>query len=102
MRKKKWIYSFAGVLSKRRFRYAKKDGYTISTDADFVICGEIRSNETKPEGPHQALAISEGISTYKMHNGHRGINHPVLNLGTGKAEVTTITKHESTSFQCSK
>tara|TARA_B100001250_G_scaffold353258_1_gene326484 strand:- start:2537 stop:3640 length:1104 start_codon:yes stop_codon:yes gene_type:complete len=38
---------------------------------------------------HQALAISEGISTYKMHNGHRGINHPVKNLATGKAEVTS-------------
>ena len=38
---------------------------------------------------HQALAISEGISTYKMHNGHRGINHPVINLKTRKAEVTS-------------
>ena len=38
---------------------------------------------------HQALAISEGISTYKMHNGHRGINHPVQNLATGKCEVTS-------------
>lgn len=38
---------------------------------------------------HQALAISEGISTYKMHNGHRGINHPVINLSTGKCEVTS-------------
>ena len=38
---------------------------------------------------HQALALSQGISTYKMHNGHRGINHPVKNLVTGKAEVTT-------------
>ena len=38
---------------------------------------------------HQALALSEGISTYKMHNGHRGINHPVQNLSTGKAEVTS-------------
>ena len=38
---------------------------------------------------HQALALSEGISTYKMHNGHRGINHPVLNLSTQKAEVTS-------------
>jgi carbamoyl-phosphate synthase small subunit len=38
---------------------------------------------------HQALALSEGISTYKMHNGHRGINHPVKNLATGKAEVTS-------------
>ena len=38
---------------------------------------------------HQALALSENISTYKMHNGHRGINHPVKNLITGKAEVTS-------------
>ena len=43
--------SFAGVLAKRRFRYSKKDGYTISSDADFVICGEIYNNELKPEGP---------------------------------------------------
>lgn len=43
--------SFAGVLGKRRFRYAKNDGYTISADADFVICGELHENDTKPEGP---------------------------------------------------
>ncbi len=43
--------SFAGVLAKRRFRYAKKDGYTISADADFVICGELFENDLKPEGP---------------------------------------------------
>ena len=38
---------------------------------------------------HQAIALSEGISTYKMHNGHRGINHPVINLSNQKAEVTS-------------
>ena len=43
--------SFAGVLGKRRFRYAKKEGYTISSDADFVICGELHPNDLKPEGP---------------------------------------------------
>ena len=43
--------SFAGVLAKRRFRYAKKDGYTISADADFVICGELYPDDLKPEGP---------------------------------------------------
>jgi len=43
--------SFAGVLAKRRFRYSRKDGYTISADADFVICGEIYADEKKPEGP---------------------------------------------------
>ena len=38
---------------------------------------------------HQAIALSEDVSTFKMHNGHRGINHPVINLSTQKAEVTS-------------
>lgn len=38
---------------------------------------------------HQLLAEANGIKTYKMHNGHRGINHPVKNLITGKCEVTS-------------
>lgn len=38
---------------------------------------------------HQIIALANGISTYKMHNGHRGINHPVKNLITGKGEVTS-------------
>ncbi|MGM5470569.1 glutamine-hydrolyzing carbamoyl-phosphate synthase small subunit [Flavobacteriaceae bacterium LMO-SS05] len=38
---------------------------------------------------HQIIAIVNGISTYKMHNGHRGINHPVKNLLTGKGEITS-------------
>jgi carbamoyl-phosphate synthase small subunit len=38
---------------------------------------------------HQVLALANGISTYKMHHGHRGINHPILNLQTGKGEITS-------------
>jgi carbamoyl-phosphate synthase small subunit len=38
---------------------------------------------------HQILAISCGLTTSKMHNGHRGCNHPVLNLLTGKGEITS-------------
>ncbi len=38
---------------------------------------------------HQLIALANGLSTYKMHNGHRGINHPVKNLLTGKGEITT-------------
>jgi carbamoyl-phosphate synthase small subunit len=38
---------------------------------------------------HQLLAEACGITTYKMFNGHRGINHPVKNLLTGKCEVTS-------------
>ncbi|SHG67290.1 carbamoyl-phosphate synthase small subunit [Salegentibacter echinorum] len=38
---------------------------------------------------HQVIAIANGIKTYKMHHGHRGINHPVKNLKTGKGEITS-------------
>ena len=43
--------TFAGVLGGRRFRYTYEDGFCISTDADFVITGEVYPNENKPEGP---------------------------------------------------
>ncbi len=38
---------------------------------------------------HQIMALAVDIPTYKMHNGHRGINHPVKNLRTGKCEITS-------------
>jgi len=38
---------------------------------------------------HQLLALANGISTFKMHHGHRGLNHPVKNMITGKSEITT-------------
>jgi len=38
---------------------------------------------------HQLLARAVDIPTYKMHHGHRGINHPVKNLVTGKSEITS-------------
>jgi carbamoyl-phosphate synthase small subunit len=37
----------------------------------------------------QLLALAVGIGTYKMHHGHRGLNHPVKNLETGKSEITS-------------
>lgn len=43
--------NFAGVLAGRRFGYTYKDGYCLSTDADFVITGEVYPGENKPEGP---------------------------------------------------
>jgi len=43
--------TFAGLLGSRRFRYAYKDGFCVSTDADFVITGEVYPHENKPEGP---------------------------------------------------
>ncbi len=60
----------AGMLAGRRFRYSIKDGYTISSDADFVICGEVYSDNLKPEGP------------FGDHLGYYSLKHdfPVLNI----------------------
>ena len=37
----------------------------------------------------QLLALASDIPTFKMHHGHRGLNHPVKNMLTGKCEITT-------------
>jgi 4-hydroxy-3-polyprenylbenzoate decarboxylase len=56
--------TFAGVLGGRRFRYSYVDGFCISTDADFVITGEVHPGETKPEGP------------FGDHLGYYSLTHP--------------------------
>ncbi|MGY6560586.1 MAG: glutamine-hydrolyzing carbamoyl-phosphate synthase small subunit [Luteibaculaceae bacterium] len=38
---------------------------------------------------HQLIALSQGLNTEKMHHGHRGINHPVINTETRKCEITS-------------
>jgi len=38
---------------------------------------------------HQIIALSQGLKTVKMFNGHRGINHPIKNIKTGKSEITS-------------
>ncbi len=43
--------TFAGMLAGRRFRYTRREGHFLSSDADFVITGEILKNVKKPEGP---------------------------------------------------
>ncbi|OWY23870.1 3-octaprenyl-4-hydroxybenzoate carboxy-lyase [Sphingobacteriales bacterium UPWRP_1] len=43
--------TFAGALGGRRFRYAYRDGFCLSSDADFVITGYVYPHENKPEGP---------------------------------------------------
>jgi len=57
-----------------------------------ILAKEILSRDLPMFGiclGHQVIALANGISTYKMHNGHRGINHPVKNLVTGKGEITS-------------
>lgn len=56
--------TFAGVLGGRRFRYAYEDGFCISTDADFVITGEVYPGDNKREGP------------FGDHLGYYSLEHP--------------------------
>ena len=76
------------------------DGYFISTGPGDPAATTVAVNSVKQmlqkERPlfgicmgHQMLAQANGIATYKMHNGHRGLNHPVKNLRTGRSEITS-------------
>ncbi len=56
--------TFAGVLGGRRFRYFYDDGFCISSDADFVITGDVYPGENKPEGP------------FGDHLGYYSLRHP--------------------------
>lgn len=56
--------TFAGIIGGRRFRYINQDGFCISTDADFVITGEVWPGENKPEGP------------FGDHLGYYSLQHP--------------------------
>lgn len=88
--------TFAGVLGGRRFRYCYDDGYCISTDADFVITGEVNPGENKPEGP------------FGDHLGYYSLQHPfplmkVRNVWARKNAIWPFTvvgrpPQEDTSF----
>ena len=39
---------------------------------------------------HQLLALAAGAKTVKMHQGHRGANHPVQRLADGRVEITSM------------
>ncbi len=60
--------------------------YAVTTVKDLL-------NENKPVFGiclgHQLLALANDIPTFKMHHGHRGLNHPVKNVITGQCEITT-------------
>ncbi|WP_417369820.1 glutamine-hydrolyzing carbamoyl-phosphate synthase small subunit [Gelidibacter japonicus] len=78
----------------------KPDGFFISNgpgdpeplESAITLTKEIMERDRPLFGiclGHQIIALANGISTYKMNNGHRGINHPVKNLITGKGEITS-------------
>lgn len=56
--------TFAGLLGGRRFRYSYQDGFCVSSDADFVITGEVYPGDNKPEGP------------FGDHLGYYSLQHP--------------------------
>ncbi len=76
------------------------DGYFLSNGPGdpeplvgaIEVAKEILANDKPLFGiclGHQVIGLANGISTYKMFNGHRGINHPVKNLISGKGEITS-------------
>ncbi len=76
------------------------DGYFLSNGpgdpeplaSAIGVAKEILANDKPVFGiclGHQVIGLANGISTYKMFNGHRGINHPVMNVISGKGEITS-------------
>lgn len=72
--------TFAGLIGNRRFRYTYKDGFCVSTDADFVITGEVEPELLKPEGP------------FGDHLGYYSLTHlfPVLKVHKVYAKKNAI------------
>lgn len=95
-----YIKVFPYDASFRDLEEFNPDGYFLSNgpgDPDpllgaIQVAKEIIQNNKPLFGiclGHQVIALANGIPTYKMFNGHRGINHPVKNLMTGKGEITS-------------
>jgi carbamoyl-phosphate synthase small subunit len=86
--------------SLEKLRAFNPDGYFISNGpgdpAAMPYAVETLKEILKEDKPifgiclgHQLLALANDIPTFKMHHGHRGLNHPVKNIITGKCEITT-------------
>ncbi|MFN5885533.1 MAG: glutamine-hydrolyzing carbamoyl-phosphate synthase small subunit [Bacteroidota bacterium] len=91
---------FNGKTSLAEMMKFKPDGFMISNGPgdpaamDYAVntVKEILAGKIPLFGiclGHQVLAEANGISTFKMHNGHRGLNHPVKNIITGHCEITS-------------
>jgi len=95
-----FVKVFPAKTSLEELKQFKPDGYFISNGPgdpaamDYAVntLKEVL-NENKPTFGiclgHQLLALANGIPTFKMHHGHRGLNHPVKNIITGQCEITT-------------
>jgi carbamoyl-phosphate synthase small subunit len=95
-----YVKVFPAKTSLKEVKEFKPDGYFISNGPgdpapmDYAI-STIKEilKENKPLFGiclgHQLLALANDIPTFKMHHGHRGLNHPVKNLISGRSEITT-------------
>ncbi len=95
-----YVKVFPAKTSLREVKQFQPNGYFISNGPgdpapmDYAI--NLVKEVLKEDKPvfgiclgHQLLALANGISTFKMHHGHRGLNHPVKNVITGRSEITT-------------
>ena len=95
-----YVKVFPAKTSFKKLKAFKPDGYFLSNGPgdpapmDYAV--ETAKKVLEEDAPlfgiclgHQLLARAVDIPTYKMHHGHRGINHPVKNLITGKCEITS-------------
>lgn len=95
-----YVRVFPAKTSLDEVKQFAPDGYFISNgpgdpapmDYAISLVKEVMKEEKPIFGiclGHQLLALANGIDTFKMHHGHRGLNHPVKNLVTGRSEITT-------------
>lgn len=95
-----FVKVFPAKATLRELKEFNPDGYFISNGPGDPAAMEYAVNtvkevlnENKPTFGiclgHQLLALANGIPTFKMHHGHRGLNHPVKNVITGQCEITT-------------
>ncbi len=95
-----YVQVFPAKTSAKEMEAWEPNGYFLSNGPgdpsvmDYAI--ETVKEILKTEKPlfgiclgHQLLALACGLSTYKMHHGHRGLNHPVKNLISGLGEMTS-------------
>ena len=95
-----YVKVFPAKTSVEELRQFNPNGYFISNGpgdpASMEYAVDTVKNVLKENKPtfgiclgHQLLALANGIPTFKMHHGHRGLNHPVKNIITGRCEITT-------------
>ena len=102
--------TFAGVLGCRRFRYTYIDGFCVSTDADFVITGEVFPGDNKREGPfgdHLGYySLQHAFPVMKVHKVYARKNAiwPFTVVGRPPQEDTSFGKliHEITGTAVQK